>query len=66
MLDVDREAEGGLDLLVRVEWLFKADQVRVVSALVRFCSVRCQFNANNGFGIDHVCDRFTMGLGCGW
>jgi hypothetical protein len=66
MLVIDRETEDDLDLLVRVEWLFKADQVRIGLSLVRFGSGRRQFNDNHGFGIGHVCDRFTAGLGCGW
>jgi hypothetical protein len=54
---------GGLNLLVDIKGLVEADQVRIVSSLVRFGVGCCrQFNANNGFGIGHVCDR----LECGW
>jgi hypothetical protein len=52
-----------LDSLVGIEGLVEADQVRIVSSLVRFGLGCCrQFNANNGFGIGHVCDR----LECVW
>jgi len=61
-----RRGFGDLDnSLVGVERLFKADQERIVSSLVRFGPGRCQFNANDGFGIGRVRNRFITGLGCG-
>ena len=53
---------GELNLLVNIEGLFEADQVRIVSSLVRFGLGCRQFDANDGLGIGHVCNRFTAGL----
>lgn len=52
-----------MDSLVGVGGLFKTNQVRIVSSLVRF---RPKFNVNNGFGTSHFRDRFSAGLDCGW
>jgi hypothetical protein len=64
----EREREGGgLGLLVDIEGLVEADQVRIVSCIVRFGSgCRRQLDANEGFGISHGCHRFTVRLMCYW
>jgi hypothetical protein len=57
---------GGSDLLVDIERLFEADQIRIVSSIVRLVMSSRQFNANEGFGINGVCHRFTARLMCDW